>query len=116
MFKRIHSAREILAIRMAIYYLSDPFIGYRGVAHHFHVSKTQVYNMFQNVLPTAYDKLAKVVASKAFNRSPNYVLLKTVGITQEQMPVWKADRSQAAVIAKAKGIIDGAKLAKQHKK
>lgn len=116
MFKKKYTAREIRAIQMAVYYLSDPFIGYRGVAHHFRVSKIQVYNMFQNVLPKAYDKLAKVVASKAFNRSPNYVLLKKVGLTQEQMPVWKPDRSQASIIARANGIIDGAILAKKSKK
>lgn len=107
MTKRIYSLREIEAIRMALAYLSDPTIGYRKVAKLFHVSKTYVFNAFHNVLPNAYDNLATVVADKAFTRSPNYVLLREVGMTQDKMPTWKANRSQAAIIARAKAIIEG---------
>lgn len=104
--KRVYSPKEIEAIRMALTYLSNPNIGYRKVGKLYNVSKTYVFEMFHKVLPQAYDKLADVVGDKAYNRSPNFVLLREIGMTQNKLPEWKANRSQAAIIMRARKIIE----------
>lgn len=104
--KRVYSPKEIEAIRMALTYLSNPNIGYRKVGKLYNVSKTYVFEMFHKVLPQAYDKLADVVYDKAYNRSPNFVLLREIGMTQNKLPEWKANRSQAAIIMRARKIIE----------
>ena len=104
--KRVYSPKEIEAIRMALTYLSNPNIGYREVGKLYNVSKTYVVEMFHKVLPQAYDKLADVVGDKAYNRSPNFVLLREIGMTQNKLPEWKANRSQAAIIMRARKIIE----------
>ena len=104
--KRVYSPKEIEAIRMALTYLSNPNIGYRKVGKLYNVSKTYVFEMFHKVLPQAYDKLADVVGDKAYNRSPNFVLLREIGMTQNKLPEWKANRFQAAIIMRARKIIE----------
>ena len=107
MLKKRYTKREITAMKMAVMYLSDPMIGYREVAKEFGVCKSFVGKLFHNDLKKAYPRLATVVFKKATVRQPTFVLLREYGSTQNEMPLWKADRSDAAIIAKARGIIDG---------